>query len=169
MMSSSSGTLRYPIVAARGVVRVRPRRRREVPQVGPDQVEGGGVVGCHVVDQPAGHGDPGPAQVLLADLLAQRLGDHRGAGGEDGGVRAHHREVGHGGHQRAVAGRGAEDGGHHRHPARAGRLGQEVGGGTGMGLAVGPEPGPLQHHHQRAPGRSGRSRRPGSAWRWPPS
>ena len=63
----------------------------------------------------------------------------------------HHREVGHRRDQRAVAGRCAEDGGDQRHPARAAGLGEQVGGGARVGLAVGPEAGPFEHHHQRHP------------------
>ena len=82
---------------------VRPRRRREVAEVEAHQLERGGVVGREVLDQPAGDGDTGPAELLLGDLLPQRLGDDRRTGGEDRRVRAHHREVGHGRDERAVA------------------------------------------------------------------
>ena len=136
-------------VVVRVVGRVRPRRRREVAQVEAHQLERGGVVGRDVVDQPARDRDAGSAELLLGDLLPQRLEHHRRAGGEDRRVRAHHREVGHRRDQRAVAGRRAEHRGDQRHVARAARLREQVGRRAAVGLAVGAEAGAVEHHHQR--------------------
>ena len=137
-------------VVAVGVGRVRPRRRREVTQVRAHEVERAFVVVGDVVHEAAGERDRGTAEVFLRDRLAERLLHHRGAGGEDRRVPAHHAEVRQRRDERAMAGRRAEHCGDERHPARAPRLGEHVGGCARAASApVGPKAGAFEHHDQR--------------------
>ena len=140
------------VVAARDGVRVRPRGRREVAEVGAHLAERGGVVVGDVVDETARERDAGATEVLFGDLFAERLAHDGRPGREDRRVAAHHREVRDRRDERAVAGRRAEDGRHERDPAGAAGLGEHVGGGPGaVPAAVGTEPGAFEQHDQRNP------------------
>ena len=136
-------------VAVDDVGRIGPRRRREIPQVPAHEVERILVVGRGVVDQPARDRDRRTAEVFLRDRLPERLEHHRRTGGEDRPVLAHHREVGHRRHQRAVPGRCAEHRGDQRHAARAARLREEIGRRARVHASVGAETCAFQHHHER--------------------
>ena len=63
--------------------------------------------------------------------------------------RAHDPEVAHRGHQCAMSGRGAEHRGDGRDPARALRLGKQVGRGAAVMPAGGTKAGAFEQHHQR--------------------
>ena len=136
-------------VVARSVGRVRPRRGREVAEVGAHEVERARVVVGDVVDQTARERDRRTAEVLLRDRLAHRLEHDGRAGREDRRVAAHHREVGDRRDQRTVTGRRAEDRGDERHPAGAPRLGEHVGRRGRGDRAVGAVTGAFQHHDER--------------------
>ena len=133
MMSSSSSTRRSPTsglpVVGPGVGRTQPRVGREVREVATHRVEGVVLARHGELRHPADvalHGRP--AELLGADVLAQRGLHQRWPGGEDrAGPADHDHEVGHRRGERAVAGRRTH---HHRHGGHeAGEVGQrrEVG------------------------------------------